>query len=75
MSTKTFFELSMANCHFGVQELDFHGRTITTKRVAPQKQKIAKIREKVTFTRSKKAIQQYIAFLNHYQTYKPRLAE
>ena len=29
----------MAKCHFGVQEVDFLGRTITTKGVAPQKQK------------------------------------
>ena len=36
---KTGLKLSMAKGHFGVQEVDFLGRTITTKGVAPQKQK------------------------------------
>ena len=41
-------KLSMAKCHFGVQEVDFLGRTITTKGVAPQKQKITKFLEKIS---------------------------
>ena len=51
---KAGLKLSMTKCHFGVQEVDFFGRTITTKGVAPQKQKIAKFLEKVEFPRSKK---------------------
>ena len=43
--------------------------------MAPQKQKITKILEKVKLTRSKKALQRYIGFLNYYQNYIPRLAE
>ena len=65
----------MAKCHFGVQETDFLGRTITTKGVAPQKQKITKFLEKVKFPRSKKALQKYIGILNYYRIYIPRLAE
>ena len=65
----------MAKCHYGVEGVDFLGRTITTKGVALQKQKIAKFLEKVKFPRSKKALQRYIGFLNYYQNYKPRLAE
>ena len=72
---KAGLKLSMAKCHFGTQETDFIGRTITTKGVAPQKQKIAKFLEKVKFPRSKKALQRYIGFLNYYQKYIPRLAE
>ena len=34
---KTGLKLSMAKCHFLVQEVDFLGRTKTTKGVAPQK--------------------------------------
>ena len=60
---KAGLKLSMAKCHFGVQEVDFLGRTITTKGVAPQKQKIAKFLEKVKFPRSKKALQRYIDIL------------
>ena len=72
---KASLKLSMAKCLFGVQEIDFLGRTITTKGVAPQKQKIAKFLEKVKFPRSKKALQRYIGFLNYYRKYIPRLAE
>ena len=63
---KAGLKLSMAECHFGVQEVDYLGRTIKTNGVAPQKQKIAKILEKVKFPRSKKALQRYIGFLNYY---------
>ena len=59
---KAGLKLSMAKCHFAVQ-VDFRGRTITTKGIAPQKQKIAKFLEKVKFPRSKKALQRYIGFL------------
>ena len=65
----------MAKCHFGVQEVDSLGRTITTKEVAPKKQKITKFLEKVKLSRSKKALQRYIGFLNYYQNYIPRLAK
>ena len=67
--------LSMAKCHFGVQEVDLLGRTTTTNGVAPQKQKTVKFLEKVEFPRSKKALQRYIGFLKNYQNYLPRLAE
>ena len=40
---------SIAKYHFRVQQIDFLGRTITTKRVASQKQKIAKFDEKAKF--------------------------
>ena len=68
---KAGLKLSIAKCHFGVQEVDFLGPTITIKRVAPQKQKIVKFLELVKFTRSKKAIQRYIEFSNYYPNYIP----
>ena len=72
---KAGLKLSMTKCHFGVQGVDFLGRTITTKGVAPQKQKITKFLEQVKFPRSKKALQRYIGILNYYRNYIPRLAE
>ena len=65
----------MAKCHFEVQEVEFLGRTITIKGVAPQKQKIAKFLEKVNIPRSKKALQRQIGFLKYDRNYIPRLAE
>ena len=73
---KAGLKLSMTKCPFGVHEVDFLGRIITTKGVAPQKQKVTtKILEKIKFPRSKKALQRYIGFLNYYRNYIPRLAE
>ena len=72
---KAGLKLRMAKCHFGVQKVDFLGRTITTNGVAPQKQKIAKFLENDKFPRSKKALQRYIGFLNYYRNCIPRLAE
>ena len=43
---KAGLKLSMAKGHFAVQEVNLFGRTVTTKGVAPQKQKIAKFLEK-----------------------------
>ena len=69
-------KLSMAKCHFEVQEVGFLGRTITTKGVAPQKQKIANFFEKTfIFPRSKKALQRYIGFSIYYRNSIRRLAE
>ena len=59
---KAGLKLSMAKCHFGVQEVDFLGRTTTTNGVAPQKQKIDKFLEKVKFPRSKKHFNDILAF-------------
>ena len=72
---KAGLKLSMAKCHFGIQEVDFLGRTITTKGVAPQRQKITKFLGKVNFPRSKNAFQRCIGFPKYYRNYLPRLAE
>ena len=72
---KAGLKLSMVKCHFGVQEVDFLERTITTNGVAPHQQKIAKRLEKVKFPRSKKLLQRNFGFLNYYRNYIPRLAE
>ena len=68
-------KLSLAKRHFGLEEVDFLGRTITTKGVAPQEKKIAKFLEKVKYPRFKKALQRYMGFLNYCRNYIPRLAE
>ena len=72
---KAGLKLRMAKCHFGLQEVDFLGRTIKTKVVAPQKQKITKFLENIKFPQSKKTLRRYIGFLNYYRNYLTRLAE
>ena len=72
---KAGLKLSMAKFHFGVEEKNFVERTITTKGVAPQKQKIAKFLGNVKFPRSMTALQRYIGFVNYYRNSIPRLAK
>ena len=65
----------MSKCHFGVKQVDFLGRTITPKGVAPQADKVKDFLSKLRFPKSKKALQRYIGFLNYYRNYIPRLSE
>ena len=53
---KAGLKLSMTKCHFGVQEIDFLGRTITTKGVAPQKQNIPRKSQISTIQKSTSTI-------------------
>ena len=61
---KAGLKLSIAKCHFEVQEIVFLGRTITTKGAAAQKQKITKFLEKVNFPIGKRAVQ-YLTWIFH----------
>ena len=65
----------MAKCHFGGQEEDFFGCTITTKGLAAQKQKNVKFVKEVKILRSQRALQRYVGYLKFYGNYIPRLAE
>ena len=68
-------KLTMSKCQFGVKQVDFLGRTITPKGVAPQADKVKDFLSKLRFPKSKKALQRYIGFLNFYRNYIPRLSE
>ena len=63
---KAGLKLSMAKSHFGVQELDFLGHTMTTKGVARQKQKVTDFFENFKFYRPKETLQHYIGLLIYY---------
>ena len=65
----------MAKCHFGQKKVDFFHRTLTTKGVAPQKHKMAKLHEKVKHQQSNEALPRYIGFLNYHRNYIPGLAK
>ena len=69
----TGLKFFMAKCHFGTNEVDFLGRTVTPNGDTPQKQKITCFSEKVKRSRFKKALMHYIGFLNHNQNHTPRL--
>ena len=67
-------KLKMHKCHFGATEIEFHGQAITPQGVKPPKQNV-KTFEKTKFSKSEKASQRYMGFLNYDRNYVPRLSE
>ena len=68
-------KLTMHKCHFGATEIDFLGGTNTPQGVKPQKQSVQNFLEKTTFSKSKKALQRCLGFLNYYRNHVPRRSE
>ena len=56
-------KLIMSKCHFGVKQVDFLGRTITTKGVAPQMTKIKKYLSKINFQKHRRLYNDTLIFL------------
>ena len=67
--------LTMAKCQFGAKEVEFLGRTVSPEGIAPQPHKIKNYLQKLSFPKTKRGLQRYIAFVNYYRNYKPRLSE
>ena len=61
--------------HFGVRQVEFLGRTISSEGVSPQSHKIQNFLSKLIFPKSKKALQRYLGFVNYYRNFIPRMAE
>ena len=68
-------KLTIEKCHFGVRQVEFLGRTISSDGVSPQAHKIKNFLAKLRFPKSKKALQRYLGFVNYYRNYIPRMAE
>ena len=68
-------KLTNEKCHFGVRQVEFLGRTISSEGVSPQAHKIQNFLNKLRFPKSKKALQRYLRFVNYYRNYIPRMAE
>ena len=60
-------QLSWKKYCFDVQEIDILARAKTTKGVAPQKHKFAKVLKKINFPLSKSELQRYSGLLNYYR--------
>ena len=67
--------MTIEKCHFGVRQTEFLGRTILTEGVSPQSHKIQNFLSKLTFPKSKKALQRYLGFVIYYSNYIPRMAD
>ena len=60
-------KLTIEKCHFGVRQVEFLGRTISPEGISPQARKIQNFLAKLKFTKSKKALQRYLGFVNYYR--------
>ena len=68
-------KLTIEKCHFGVRQVEFLGRTISSEGVSPQAHKIRNFLKKLRFPKSKNALQRYLGFVSYYRNYIPRMAE
>ena len=68
-------KLKIEKCHFGVRQVEFLGRTISPEGISPQARKMQNFPDKLGFPKWKKALQRYLAFVNFYRNYVPRMAE
>ena len=68
-------KLIIEKCQFGVRQVAFLGRTISTERVSPQSHKIQNFLSKFRFPKSKKVLQRYLGFVIYHRNYIPRMAE
>ena len=72
---KAGLKLSMSKCAFGHPKIEFLGRSITTKGVAPLEKRIDDFLKKLKLPTSVKSLQRYIGFVQFYRQYMPKLAE
>ena len=68
-------KLIIKRCHFGVRQVDFLGRTISSAGVSPQSHKIRNFLSKLRFPKSKNALQRCLGFVNYYRNYIPSMVE
>ena len=68
-------KLTIVKCHFGFQRVEFLGRTISPDGISPQARKIQNSLDKLRFTKSKKGLKRYLAFVNYCRNFIPRMAE
>ena len=65
-------KLTIENCHFGVGQVEFLGRAISSEGVSPQSHKIQNFLSELRFPKPKKALQRYLGFVNYYRKFIPR---
>ena len=68
-------KLTIEKCLFGVKQVEFFGRTISSEGVSPQSHKIQSFQSKLRFPKSKKKLQRYLGCVNCFRNYIPRRVE
>ncbi len=72
---ETGLKLSMSKSQFGVQEIEFLGRTITPKSMSPISEKVEKFLSNLSIPSNVKQAQRFIGFINFYKDFIPKLSE
>ena len=72
---KAGLKLTMSKCAFGHPKIEFLGRSITSKGVAPLEERVDKFLKNMKLPTSVKSLQRYIGFVQFYRQYIPNLAE
>ena len=72
---KAGLKLTMSKCAFGHPKIDFLGKTISSKVIAPIESKVDSFLKKMKLLTSVKSLQRYIGFVQFYRQCIPRLAE
>ena len=68
-------KLSRSKSQFGVQEIEYLGRTITPKGISPINEKVEKFLNNLSIPSNVKQAQQFIGFVNFYKDFLPKLPE
>ena len=68
-------KLTIEECHFGVRQFEFLGRTIPSEGLSPQSHKIKNFLSKLRFPKSKKGLRRYLGFVNYSRSCTPGMAE
>ena len=72
---QAILKLTIEKCHFGVRQVEFLGKTISPEGISPQARNIQNFLNNFRFSKSKKALQRYLTFVNYYKISIPRMAE
>ena len=68
-------KLTNEKCQFGVKQMEFVGRIISSKGVSPQTHKIQNFLNNLRLPKSKRALQRYLGFVNYHRKYIPGMAQ
>ena len=68
-------KLTIEKCHFGVKQVEFLGRTISSEGVSPQSHKVQSFLNKLRFPQIEKGFAATSGFVNFYKNYIRRTAE
>ena len=72
---KAGLKLSIEKRQFGIQSIDFVGKTISLAGISPIEERFTKFLKNLKLTSSVKTLQRYLGFVNFYKKYIPKLAD